>query len=188
MTPVEAIMKKIRTAFRGPVPVRVDKSFITPGEKGGYRFNGTVLRPGTLEETGEVLQGIEIPPVWAGTKGQGIFCPPEKGQVVIVGFLDFNSGFPYYQGIYSKDYIPSAGKEGAFLISDGKGGLFRMSGAGLLSLANSSTSLKAVLDRILSEMKSLTVTDPVSGALPITPDNLVTIEAAQALVASLLEE
>lgn len=186
MTPLESITKSVLDQIKGPVPVRVDKSYIKK-ESGGYCFDGTILLPETLEETGEIMKEISISPIWAGKGGQGIFCPPEKDQVVIVSFLHFNKAFPYYSGIWADSYIPAAGAEGQFVLTDGKGGVFKMTGSGLFSMANTTISLKSLLDGFCDQLTGLKMADPVSGAIPVFPDNIALIEALKTQIATLLE-
>ena len=155
MTPLQSITEKILNEIKGPLPVRVDKSYIKKSS-GGYCLDGTVLRPGSLETTDEILKEVPISPIWAGKNGQGIFCPPEKDQVIIVSFLNFNRSFPYYSGIWSDTYTPSDGADGQFVLTDGKGGKFKLTGDGLFSLLNNSKSLKVILEEIVEGFISLT--------------------------------
>lgn len=148
MTPLQAITEKVLKEIQGPVPVRVDKSYMKKSS-GGYCLDGTVLRPETLEATDEILKEISLTPIWAGKNGQGIFCPPEKDQVIVVSFLHFNRSFPHYSGIWADTYTPAEGAVGEFVLTDGRGGKFRLTGDGLFSLMNSSKSLKTILESII---------------------------------------
>ncbi len=148
MTPLQSIKEKILQTLSGAVLVRVDKSFIKK-DLGGYCFDGVVLNPLTNKDTGEIIKEVSINPVWGGNNGQGIFCPPDSGQVVVVNFIGFNRAFPYYVGIYGDNYSPADGADGQFVLTDGKGGIFKLTGDGLFSLLNNSQSLKSVLESIV---------------------------------------
>lgn len=157
MTPLESIAKKVLSKVRGPVKARVMKSYIKK-DKGGYCFDGEVLMPESLEGTGEILKEVPLNPIWAGSAGQGIYCPPGKDQIVVVSFLHFNEAFPYSTGIWSDGYTPADGAEGHFVLVDGKGGIFRMSGDGLFSLLNNGKSLKGLLEEIVDGFINLSTT------------------------------
>lgn len=159
MTPLESIKQKILQELSPPTPVRVSKSYIKKAG-GGYCLDGEVLRPESLEGTGEILKDVPISPIWAGKNGQGIFCPPEKNQVIIVSFINFNRAFPYFDGIWSDTYKPAEGGEGQFVLTDGKGGIFRMSGDGLFSVMNSGKSLKVILEKIVDGFINLKTVGP----------------------------
>jgi len=148
MTPLGSIKEKILQTLSGAVLVKVDKSFIKKSS-GGYCFDGVVLNPSTQEETGEIVKEVSISPIWGGQNGQGVFCPPESGQICVVNFLGFNRSFPFFVGLYGDDYSPAEGEENQFILTDGKGGVFKMSGDGLFALLNNSQSLKVVLESIV---------------------------------------
>jgi len=159
MTALEKIKNTIVSTLAAPVPARVDKSYIKPSS-GGYCFDGEILLPGTLKATGELLKEVSISPVWAGKDGRGIYCPPEKGQVVVVSFIGFNKAYPFYSGVWGDAYTPAGGDSGKFVIADGQGGIFSMEGMGLFSLMNSSKSLKQLLENIIDSVAGLRTIGP----------------------------
>ena len=186
MTPLQSIKEEILNEIKGPVPVRVDKSYIKISG-GGYCFDGTVLRPETLEATDEILKEVPLNPIWAGKNGQGIFCPPGKDQVAIVSFLSFNRSFPFYSGIWSDAYTPSAGADGSFVLTDGKGGIFQLSGDGLFSLLNNNKSLKLILEEIVEGFITLQAVGS-AGPYVLSPDQIITMTALKAEIALLFKE
>lgn len=186
MTPLQSITKSVLQNISGSVLVKVDKSFIKKSS-GGYCFDGTVLTPESLEETGEILKEVPINPIWGGKSGQGIFCPPESGQIVVVSFLEFNRAFPYYNGIYSDAYTPAEGIEGNFILTDGKGGIFKMSGDGLFSILNKGKSMKAILEEIVQGFIGLkTVGSPPAHALD--PSQIATMTKLKTEISLLFKE
>ena len=186
ITPLESIARRILSQVRMPVLARVDNSYVR-AEPGGYALDGMVIRPGSLEETGELMKEIPLNPIWAGKKGQGIYAPPESGQIVIIGFISGNSAWPYFAGIWADGYTPKDGKVGSLVITDGMGGAFTMNGAGLFSLANKTESLRKLLEGICDEITGLTVVDPVSGALPLSPAVITSLVTLKARIGGLLE-
>lgn len=186
MTPLESITQKVLEQIHGPELVRVKKSF-TQKEAGGYCFDGAVLIPETLEETDEILKDISITPIWAGVSGQGIFCPPEKDQIAVVSFLHFNRAFPVFTGIWGDNYKPAEGAPGQFILADGKGGIFKMNGAGLFSIINNSKSLKTLLEGIVDGIINLK-TVGTAAAQATDPSTITLLTKLKGEISLLLKE
>lgn len=186
MTPLQSIVDRVLSRLRMPVLVRVDRSYIRKAS-GGYCLDGMVLRPGSMEETGEILKEVPISPIWAGKRGQGVYCPPEDGQVVVVNWISGNSAWPFVAGIWSDGITPADGRNGRFVITDGQGGSFALNGSGLFAFGNQSESLKALLEGLCGELKKIKVVDPISGVLPLSSDNVITITVLEGRIAALLE-
>ena len=103
-----------------PVLARVLKAYAGPG-KGKYSVDVKVLKAGTLEETNQEISEVPITPVWANKKKRGLYAIPPAGQVVIIGFLEWNPAFPYVAGIYGDEYEADEFGADKFIITDGDG-------------------------------------------------------------------
>ena len=186
-TPLSAIASRILPQLRLPALPRVDNSYVRK-EPGGYAMDGMVLRPGSLEETGELMKEIPLNPIWAGKNGKGLYAAPEQGQIVVIGFIEGNSAWPYCAGVWAEGYMSGVGKPGALVIIDGKGGEFTMNGTGLFALKNNLESLRALLEGICDEMSTLTVIDPISGTSPVSPSTITSLTVLKTRIAALLEK
>lgn len=223
MSVIDVLMKKIRSQLAAPALVVVDKAYMKL-ESGGYCIDGTVLKPGSLEKTDEIMKEIPISPVWAAADGRGFYCPPEAGQVVIVSFIGFNRAWPTVSGVYGNAYTPYDGTDkqlvltdgmgtkitfngegeieitdinktkvrlpgdGTFEITDDAGAAIKVHGDGKISIVNGSASVKAILETLFDKMAGLTVVDPISGLLPVSPDKVAAITTAKLDVAKILKE
>ncbi len=185
MTPLKAIQKEILDHIKAPVLCRVDRSYVREDE-GGYCLDASVLRPQTLEETGEILKEVPLSPLWAGPDGRGIYCPPEAGQVVVVSFVEFNPAFPFVSAVYGEGVRPAEGQEGAFVLTDGKGGVFALEAGSLFTLKNSAESLGGLLEELIGEVRSAKVVGP-DGLLPLSPEKIAALELIEARIGALLK-
>ena len=155
--------------------------------KNKYSASVQIVDPATLEETDTIIDDVGISPVWAGKKGQGIYAPIEAGMLVIVDFIQGNQAFPFISSVYGQEYGAGSFSTGEFLITDGTS-IFKISAAGLFSIAGSACSLKEVLDDFLDAMASGTTIPAVTGSpLTFNPGTIASIQAAKAKLATVME-
>ena len=202
MTPLRRIVEQVLSRLRMPVLVRVDRSYIRQ-EQGGYCLDGTVLRPGSMEESGEILKEVPISPIWAGKNGQGVYCPPEDGQIVIVNWISGHSAWPFVAGIWSDGITPADGKRGRLVITDGQGGSVSLDGSGGLEITNgngaeikmasprigilnTSTSLKAILEQLVDEIVGLQTAGPPSPHV-VSPDTRIKLNLLKGTIGQLFD-
>jgi hypothetical protein len=103
-----------------PVLGRVMKTHEGAG-KNRYSVDVKVIKAGTLEETEQFISEVPLSPLWAEKKKRGLYAVPPEGQIVIIGFLEWNPAFPYVAGIYSDEYEADDFSKDKFVITDGEG-------------------------------------------------------------------
>jgi len=94
-------------------------SFGSGSGEGRYSARIRVLRPGSLEETDRILEDVPVSPVWAGSGGTGVYAPLPEGTLVIVGYVEMNSAYPYIEGVWGEFYQAADFKPKEFLITNG---------------------------------------------------------------------
>lgn len=181
MSVVDVLMKKIRSQLAAPALVVVDKAYMK-FEEGGYCIDGTVLLPGSLEKTDEIMKEIPISPVWAAADGRGIYCPPEAGQVVIVSFIGFNRAWPVVSGVYGNAYTPADGTDKQLVLTDGKGTKITFTGEGEIEI----TDINEMKVRLIGD-GSFEITDDAGAAIKIHGDGKISIVNGSASIKVILE-
>lgn len=179
---LKLLKKKILNDITAPCLARVLKGYAKK-EKGGYHIDGEKLVPGTLEKTGEAFKGVPCNPIWTGPAGQGLYCPPAAGQIAVINFIGFDAAFPFVAGYWSDEYTPAEGKENTFILTDGMGGMFELS-TGFFVLENSTQSLKAILENLITTVAGITTTGPPSNHA-IAPPSQIALNNLKLLIGQL---
>ncbi len=112
-----------------PVLARVLKAYEGAG-KNKYSIDVQVVTAGTLEDTTQIIAEVPISPVWVGKKGRGLYAIPPVDAIVIVGFIGWNSAYPYVAGIWSDEYEAGEFAKDQFVITDGDGMKISIDAAG----------------------------------------------------------
>ena len=103
-----------------PALAKVLKLYEGPG-KTKYSVDVQILKPGTLEDTDQIIQEVPISPIWATQKKRGVYALPSVGQVMIVEFIAWNPAYPYISGVWSDEYEADEFAKDQFVITDGEG-------------------------------------------------------------------
>lgn len=90
------------------------------GGTGKYCAQVEILRPGSLEDTGRILDEVPISPIWAAADGRGIYAPPEKDMLVIVDYIEHDPAYPFISGVWGERYDAAGFKAGELTVV-GKG-------------------------------------------------------------------
>jgi len=182
---LKQLKKRLREDITAPCLAEVQKGYIKQ-QAGGYCVDAEKLIPGNLERTGEVLKAVSCNPIWTGPAGQGLYCPPAAGQIAVVQFINFDSAFPFIAGYWSDDYTPADGKENAFILTDGMGGVLELSG-GLFALVNNLQSLKTILETMVDKISAIITMDPTGATPPqaVSPTSITDLQTVKALLAQL---
>jgi len=114
------LLNKLLPNRAAPVLAKVLRPHEGPGVN-KYSVDVQVLKAGSLEETDQVISEVPISPIWATKTKRGVYAMPNKGQVVIVEFLEWNLAYPYVSGIYSDEYDADEFCHERFIITDGDG-------------------------------------------------------------------
>lgn len=61
-----------------------------------------ILTPGSLEETDRIIDDVPVPLIWPGPQGKGVYSPLAVDTLVVVGYVEHNSSYPYIQGIWGE--------------------------------------------------------------------------------------
>lgn len=144
-----------RAAWRGvSLPVRaVVLEPLVVRRAGGYGATVEVLRDG--RRTGETLPEVPLPPTWLGADGRGIYCPPAKGQILIVDWVDGDRAQPYFAGVdAAASQPPAAAVLGALVLTDGAGTVLRIAER-KVGIETSQQSLLAALEQIVDAVPQL---------------------------------
>nr|WP_321294603.1 hypothetical protein [uncultured Sphaerochaeta sp.] len=184
----EIIDERIRSQVAAPVLARVDKAYVKAAT-GGYCIDATVLVPGSLEATGELLKEVPLSPIWAGKDGRGIYAPPEEGTVVVVSFIASSKAWPFVGAVYGEQVKPcSDAAPASLVICDGKGAHITLAHDGKITIANGGGTLKALLDEILDLCGALKAngTDTRGDSVITTSMEAGTAAGIKAKVAALL--
>lgn len=184
-TAIERLRAKILEGISAPVKASVEKGYIKTSS-GGYCVDAAVLNPATLEKTGEVLKEVPLPPLWVGSSGQGLFCPPEADQIVVIGFIDFNRAYPYVAGFADNEYAPACGGESSFVLTDGKGTVFEITDS-LFGLLNNSQSLKDILEAIIDGIIAIKTVGPPPQHV-LSPDVITSFQQTKLTISQLFKE
>lgn len=84
-----------------------------------YSVDVQVLdRDGEPDPAWPIIPDVELPMLWAGP-GRGIFCVPDVGTVVRVGFYHGDQNQPYIEAIVGTGYQAPAHPVGRFLVVSG---------------------------------------------------------------------
>lgn len=124
--------------FRGRVTaVHGDAGDVQPSS-GPRRYSVDVqpiLPDGTDDPSRTSIPDVPLPVQWIGP-GQGIFCLPEAGSVVLVGFVDGNGSFPYVHSILPDGWDVPGVQPGQLLIKFADGHIV-VDGTGITLTASS---------------------------------------------------
>ncbi len=90
----EKYIDKLVKRYAFPIKGKVIKSYTS---KGHYYVD--VRKMNLNESESEIIfPKVEVPKLW-GVKEGGIFCIPEKGSIVAVGFYEGNINFPFVTAV-----------------------------------------------------------------------------------------
>jgi hypothetical protein len=181
---LKRLKQKLLADITAPCLAEVLKCYMKK-EKGGYAVDCEKLIPGTLDKTGEILKAVSLNPVWVGKAGQGLYCPPEAGQIVVVTFIGFDTAYPAITGFWTDQYQPADGKEGAFILTDGQGGIFELN-ASMFSLLNNTQSLKSILESLIDKTAAITTTG-TAAAQVVSPASQLDLQAIKTNIAQLFK-
>ena len=182
---IERLRERVLEGMAAPVKAKVEKGYIKQSA-GGYCVDAQVVNPATLEETGELLKEIPLPPIWMGADGRGLFAPPEAGQLIVVGFVGFNRAYPYVAGFAGDEYTPADGAENALVLTDGQGAVIKIDGS-LFGILNGSQSLKVILENFVDEVIAMkTIGPPPQHA--VSPDTVTKLQQLKLTIGQLFKE
>jgi hypothetical protein len=143
------------------------------------------LEAGSLEKTGVVLPEVPISPIWAGSGGRGLYALPEKGQVVIVGFIQWDLAFPYVAGVWGDQYDAAEHPAKTMTITDGKAKIM-IDTDSLFKFENDKKSLKGLVDDLVDAISSMTTMGPPPKHV-VSPDSIAQLKQCKAGFAQLLK-
>lgn len=164
------------------------KKVYTAAGKGSYALDAELVLAGSLEKTGVVLPSIPISPLWAGAGGRGLYALPAVGQLVVIGFIEWDMAFPYVAGIWSDTYEAAGHPEGTFIITDGKS-TFSIDVDGLFKfeiVKDEKVSLKGLLEKLVDEIEAIETIGPPPRHV-INPATKLKFEAYKLQIAQLLK-
>jgi hypothetical protein len=183
-TILAALLDEMMPLRAAPRLAIVNKVYEGAG-KGKYAVDVELLTAGSLEKTGVMLPEVPISPIWAGKGGRGLYALPSKGQIVVVGFIEWNAAFPYVSGVWSDQYDAAEHPDGTFTITDGKS-VFRIDADGLFKFETDKLSLKALLEKFIDEMKAMKTMGPPPQHF-VHPATVAKLEALKAEIAKILK-
>jgi hypothetical protein len=181
---LDSIMKnwldKLLPNRAAPVLGRVIKIHEGPG-KNKYSVDVQIVRAGTLEETEQIIAEVPISPLWVSRKKRGVYAVPPVDSLVVVGFLEWNSAFPYIEGVYSDEYEADAFANGHFVITDGNG--FR------LDFTEGNFTLTDGKGMVFEFTEgSLSISDKNGAEIGIDKDSLLLIKSKEQTLRAILEK
>lgn len=119
---LQNLLEKMLPNRTSPKLGKVEKVHEGSGD-GKYCIDVRLVNPQSKEETDVILSEVPLSPLFAGKDGQGFYCPPAEGVLVVVDFIEWNSAFPFVSNIYGFDYAASDFKKNQLFITDGKASL-----------------------------------------------------------------
>ena len=187
-----------------PVRAVVRAGYCRPVE-GGYAVDCEVVDPVSREATGETIEGVAVPLLWAGSDGRGLYAVPAVGEAVVIGWVAGSRAHPVLLGLDGGRHAPAeAVPAGALLVRDGPGARLRLPGDGTLALASSEAraelalgsraavrgggeSLQSVLLAALDAVAGL-VTVGTADLHAVSPGSASALRAVQKRIEALLDE
>jgi len=116
---IENLINSLLPHRQFPEIAKVIKVYEGKG-RGKYCCDVKIITPGSFEETQDIISEVPLNMIWAGNSGEGIYCLPQIGVLVVVGFIRANKAYPYIQSIYADKYNCANFEKQSFLITDGK--------------------------------------------------------------------
>lgn len=156
---IDALRELLAPASAAPVLGRVVAIHEGPG-KGAYSVDVRVVRPGTLEETDQVIAEVPISPIWAGRGGRGIYAIPPKDAVVVVGFVEWDAAFPFVVSVWADEYEAGEFAQDQLVVTDGAGTTFGIDVDSLFRFETGAQSLKGILNALIDEIAALQTQGP----------------------------
>lgn len=142
-----------------PMLGKVLKAHEGPG-KTAYSVDVRILKAGSLEETDLIFSEIPISPIWAGKSGKGLYAVPPENSIVIVGFIEGDTSFPYISGVWSDEYNAGEFKKGQIIITDGEGLKLGVDIDALFLFETKNQSLKSILEELIDEVSAIQTQGP----------------------------
>lgn len=188
---LEILIRKIISENSFPVLAKVDRV-----DTKNYICDCIELS-NTGGETNTIYTRVAIPKLW-GTEQGGIWMAPSKGSVVLLNFLNGDRNYPVIAAVMGSAQKETA-PEDTFIVKLGNtelrldDNITISSGTTEISLNNNNRTIgikngTASLSRLLKDMiRDISLVKTVDGK-PLSPDDIIKLQAFAGKISGLLEE